>query len=178
MRRNIGPVPSWITVLDHGKARIIEDNPDFVSMYLDSKHFKNAFFIAKKTKAKGYRSWIFRREREVRGLAEGNPRTGNPYSPFVIEQKKTWNYFKVYLYDPREFTRAEPQEKVKKYLPNLKTPEGVTIYIGLYPVPGEIHHARVMMVKFDADKWDREKAISWIRQNRLEDFESKMVRKE
>ena len=176
VKRNIGPIPTWITVLDHGKVQVIEDNPDFVSMYLDSKYFKHAFFIAKRTGEKGYKSWVFRREREVRALAEGNPRTGKPYSPYVIEQKRGWNYFRVYLYDPREFTRAEPQSKVKKYLPDLEIPEGVTIYIGLYPVPGEIHHARVMMVKFDAEKWSKEKAINWIKQNRLEEFESEMIR--
>ena len=176
IERNIGPLKTWITVIDYGKARIFEDNPDFESMILNSKYFNNAFFIAKKTSEKGYRHWIFRREQMPRGLSTGNPLTGDYYKPFVIEQKSTWNYFKVYLYDPREFTRSEPQSKVKKYLPDLDIPEGVTIYIGLYPVPGKIHHARVMMVKFDADKWSKDKAINWIKQNKLEQFESEMIR--
>jgi len=174
--RRIGPLDTWITVLDVGTARIIEDNPDFMSMYLNSKYFKNAFFIAKKVEGEGYKNWIFRREKEPRGLSHGNPKTGEPYDPYVIQQKSTWNYFRVYLYDPREFTRAEPPSKVKKYLPDLDIPEGVTIYIGLYPVAGEIHHARVMMIKFDADRWTKENAIKWIEKNKLADKEWEMIR--
>ncbi len=174
--RKIGPLDTWVTVLDVGTARIIEDNPDFMSMYLNSKHFKNAFFIAKRVESEGYKNWIFRREKEVRGLSHGNPKTGEPYDPYVIEQKSTWNYFRVYLYDPKEFTRAEPPSKVKKYLPDLDIPKGVTIYIGLYPVAGEIHHARVMMIKFDADKWSKEDAIKWIKKNKLAEKEWEMIR--
>jgi hypothetical protein len=164
---------TWITVIDYGKAKIIENTPDFLNVILESKDFNNVNFIAKRTDGK----WIFRRERLVRGLSTGDPLHGKPYSPYVIKEKTTWNYFRVYLYDPREFTRTEPLEKVKDYLPNLKIPEGITVFIGLYPVPGEIHHARVMMVQFDKDKWTYEEAERWIKQNKLAEWTSEMIRK-
>ena len=93
-----------------------------------------------------------------------------------METKRTWSYFRVYLYDPREFTRTEPVSKVREYLPDLEIPEGVTIRIGLYPRPGRIHGARVMCVEFDKEKWDSDEAIEWIKRNRLEEFSADMIR--
>ncbi|MEM2260856.1 MAG: MBL fold metallo-hydrolase [Ignisphaera sp.] len=172
IERNIGPLKTWITVVDHGKATILEENPQFISMILNSNKFKNAYFIAKKEDGK----WTFERD-IIRGLSAGDPVSGEYYSPFVIKEKSTWDYFNVYIYDPREFTRTVEQDMVKEYLPDLTIPEGVTIYIGLYPVPGEIHNARVMMVQFKKDKWDYKSAESWIKKNKLHTWKSKMIRK-
>lgn len=171
IERPLGDIMTWVTVIDHGKAKIIENTPDFLNLILNSKDFNNVHFIAKRTDGK----WIFRREIETRGLSTGDPLHGKPYSPFVVKKKTTWNYFRVYIYDPKEFTRSEPLEKVKKYLPDLKIPEGVKVYIGLYPVPGQIHHARVFMVDFP-DTWKEEDAFRWIRENKLPQFESVMIR--
>jgi len=171
VERPLGNVVTWVTVIDHGTVRIIENTPDFVNLVLKSKYFNNVNFIAKRTE----HGWIFRREIPVRGLSTGDPLHGKPYSPFVVKKKSTWNYFRVYIYDPKEFTRAEPMEKVKKYLPDLKIPEGVKVYIGLYPVPGRIHHARVFMVEFP-DTWKIEDAFEWIKKNRLPEFVSPMIR--
>jgi ribonuclease BN (tRNA processing enzyme) len=171
VERPLGDVMTWVTVIDYGKVRIIENTPDFVNLVLNSKDFKNVNFIAKRTE----HGWIFRREIPVRGLSTGDPLHGKPYSPFIVKKKSTWNYFRVYIYDPKEFTRAEPSEKVKKYLPNLKIPEGVKVYIGLYPVPGKIHHARVFMVEFP-DTWKIEDAFEWIKKNKLPEFVSPMIR--
>ena len=170
--RPIGPLQTWITVIDYGKATVLEENPQFISMVLDSKKFEEAYFVAKKEDGR----WTFERD-IIRGLSStGDPVSGDYFKPFQVKEKTTWDYFNVYIYDPREFTRTEPVEKVKKYLPELEIPEGVTVYIGLYPVPGEIHNARVMMVRFKKDKWSYEEAFKWIKKNKLHIWKSKMIR--
>jgi len=171
--RKVGYLPTWVTVLDTGIVEIIEDNPDFISMKIEGKKIKG-FWVAKK-EGRGYKNWIFKKEKGPIGLSTGNPKSGEYYKPFRIEEKKTWDHFDVYLYDPKEFTRSEPSSKAKKYL-DIEIPSGVLIYIGLYPIPGKIHHARVMMVRFKKDKWSKEEAINWIKSKDLHKWNGVMIR--
>jgi len=171
--KKVAYLPTWITVLDSGTIEIIEDNPDFLSMNIHGKKIKG-FWIAKKG-GKGYKNWIFKKEKGPIGLSTGNPKSGQYYKPFKIEEKSTWDHFDVYLYDPKEFTRTEPSSKTKEYL-DIEIPSGVSIYIGLYPVPGKLHHVRVMMVRFKKDKFSKEEAINWIKSNNLHTWNGVMKR--
>jgi len=176
----------WSTVetIDHGDIEIIEENPNFISMTIKGEKL-NGYYIAKKTN----HLWQFMKSKLPNPLCstdymyfyelskEGDPRAGKPYKDFRIEQKRGWDHFIVHIYDLRKFTRVEPDEKVKEYLPDLEIPEGVQIGIGLFPVPGKIHHARVAYVIFDASKWTYDKAIDWIKKNKLDQFIRSQIRK-
>ncbi|RLC81206.1 MAG: hypothetical protein DRI61_04270 [Chloroflexi bacterium] len=166
----VGPLKTIVEPLDEGDILIIEENPDFISYNLNGKDLKG-YFIAKKTNE----GWIFEKARLPSLSDSGNPRIG-PFRKFVFEEKKGWDHFKVYLYDFREFTRCEDPQKVKKYLPDLEIPEGVEVGICLYPVPGQIHHARVAYVIFKKDKWSYDKAEEWIRSKGLHKWSHEMIR--
>jgi len=170
--RYVGPLKTIVEPIDEGDMLIIEENPDFISYKLNGKILKG-YYIAKKTPE----GWIFEKARLPKtGLSgEGNPRVG-PFRKFVIKEKKNWDHFIVYIYDFREFTRCVSPEKVKKYLPNLKIPEGVEVGICLYPVPGRIHHVRVAYVIFKKDKWSYEDAEKWIRKNNLHKWDGVLIR--
>jgi hypothetical protein len=175
---------SRVETLDHGTLEIIDENPNFISMNIKGEKLKG-YYIARKTN----KLWDFMKSKLPHPLCdpnyiwyyklskEGDPRIGTPYKEFIIEQKKGWDHFIVHLYDLRKFTRVEPDEKVKDYLPDLSIPEGVRIGIGLYPVPGRIHHARVAYVDFDADKWTYERAINWIKKHKLHYWIRTQIRK-
>lgn len=122
------------------------------------------------------RIWYFSKATLVGESGSGDPRSGDYYDPFLIEEKRTWDYFIVHIYDIREFSRVEPFSKAKEYLPDLEIPEGVKIGIGLYPVPREIHHARVAYVIFSKDLWSYDRAKEWIRKNKLHTWESRQIR--
>ncbi len=177
---------SKVETIDNGKLTILETSPNFISMNIDGKKLKG-YFILKRAG----NGWVFMRsklpssemsrvfemmELYYQLLAAGDPRTGEPFDPFQIEEKRGWDHFIVHIYDLRKFTRVEPSEKVKKYLPDLEIPEGVDIAIGLYPVPGRIHHARVAYVTFKSDKWDYDKAVEWIKRNKLHEFVRTQIR--
>jgi len=168
--------------IDHGSIEIIEDSPRFMSFNINGKKLKG-YYIARK--ADGL--WQFMKSKLPKPLSifekmyeifgkEGDPREGKPYEPFKIEQKRGWNYFIVHIYDLRKFTRVEPSEKTKLYLPELDIPEGVDIGIGLYPRPGKIHGARVAYIIFDSSKWTHEQAIRFIRDKKLDTWEGEQIR--
>jgi len=165
---------SRVKTIDHGEIEIIEENPFFISMNIKGKKLKGYYVLKKNT------LWIFKKSHiakpEKESLKEeGNPRYG-PYKEFIIEEKRTWNYFKVNLYDIRKFTRTEPKEKTSKYFPELQIPEGVDIVIGLYPRLGKIHGARVVYIKFDKEKWKYKDAEEWIRKNKLHIWQGIQIR--
>ena len=175
---------SIVETIDHGDIEIIEENPNFISMTIKGKKL-NGYYIARKVN----HLWQFMKSKLPSPLCsadyifyyqlskEGDPRAGVPYKDFVIEQKRGWDHFIVHIYDLRKFTRVEPDEKVKDYLPELEIPAGVQIGIGLFPVPGKIHHARVAYVVFDSDKWTYDRAIDWIKKNKLDQFIRTQIRK-
>jgi len=178
----VGPLKTSVSTVDYGTLEVIEDNPKFISFNLKGQKIKG-IWIARKVN----NTWEFMKSKlpKVLSLLDrlytllgnmGNPRTGEYFTPFKIEEKKGWNYFIVYLYDLREFTRIEPQSKVKEYL-DIDIPSGVTVGIGLFRVPGKIHQARVAFVKFEKEEWDYDKAESWIKKNKLHTWIHSMIRK-
>lgn len=166
---------SKVETIDSGELAIIEDSPNFMSMKIRGRKLRG-YFIARKEDG----TWILMRsklpgedklakvEKYFELSAEGDPRTGKPYDPPIIEEKRGWSYFIVHLYDLRKFTRVEPDEMTKEYFPKLEIPEGVSLGIGLYPVPGRRHHARVAYIVFDKDKFTYDQALSWIKKHRLD----------
>jgi len=177
---------SKVETVDHGELTLLETSPNFISMNIKGSKLKG-YFIIRKTNGE----WKFMKsklpspelskkfrlmELYYELLSAGDPRTGEPFDPFQIEEKRGWDHFIVHIYDIRKFTRVEPDERVKKYLPDLEIPEGVEIAIGLYSVPGKIHHARVAYVTFKSDKWDYDKAVNWIKKNKLHEFVRSQIR--
>jgi len=167
---------SRVDTVDHGTIEIIEDNPNFISMNIKGKQLKGLFALKKKNKLwnfiKSAKPGEYREKKEL----QGNPKTGDFLKPFNIEEKKGWNYFYIYLYDIRRFTRCISPGKVKDYLPNINIPSGVTVSICLYNRPDKLHGARVGYIKFNKDGWSYDKATSWIKSNKLHTFESTQIR--
>ena len=173
--RKVGPLLTKVDPLDDGTVSILEENPHFISMEFHGKKLKG-YFILKRTEG----GWIFQKAVlpkafESSELQEGNPR-GKPFEEFPIVEREGWNHFDVHLYDLRFFTRCEPQERVKAYLPDLEIPEGVTIFLCLYPVPGTMHHTRIAKISFKSDRWTHDKAIAFIRSKRLYSFDSPQIK--
>ena len=164
-RRKVGGIWTEVERIDQGKAIIYNATDDFWSFNLDGE-ILSGYIIAKRTDG----GWVIMKSRlpspKLSKEGTGNPVTGDYYKEFKIEQKKGWDYFIVHIYDSRAFTRAEPAEMVKEYLPDLKLPEGVDVRIGLYPVVGALHHVRVMNVKFPST-WTVAEAVAWIKKNNL-----------
>lgn len=108
----------------------------------------------------------------------------NPYKPSekmieaIFEEKTVRNepeQFRIDIFDIRDFSRAEPD--YKRYLPDLSLPSGVVdVIVALYPVPGTFHHAKVQAVVFEKDKWDKTRAVEWIRGKGLHTFDAVQVR--
>jgi len=165
----------WSTVetIDHGKINVINNTSTFVSMDIKGEKLKG-YYIAKRVN----HTFEFMKSRLPKPLSVGDPSKGTPYDPFVIEEKKGWDHFNVYLYDMKQFTRCEPQDLVKEYLKkwNITLPEGVTASVCLYPVEGTFHHARIGALRFKKDKWDYDKAVSFITSNKLWEKESVQIR--
>ena len=173
IKRKVGKLETNVDVLDAGTLKIIEDNPQFISMHFQGKKLKG-YVVALKNKG-----WIVKKAKLPKALAgEGDPTTGNYYKPFIIEQKKGWDYFIVNIYDIRNFTRCESESKLKDYgiLPG-KIPSGVFMGICLYSRPGKIHGARIAHVRFPIKDWTPEKAIQWIKSNKYHIWEAEQVRK-
>jgi len=174
IKKEVGRLETNIDVLDSGTLKIIEDNPQFISMHIQGKKLRG-YVVALKNKG-----WIVKKAKLPKALAgEGDPATGNYYKPFIIEQKRGWDYFIVNIYDIRSFTRCEPESELKNYgiLPG-KIPAGVFVGICLYNRPGKIHGARVSYIRFPVENWTPEKAISWIKDNKFHIWEAEQVRKE
>jgi len=162
----------WTEVerLDQGEFTLLEQNPYFWSFIFAGRKLRG-YYALKKEGGK----WYFFKSRLPSALSD--PLKGEPLSPPRVTEKKGWPYFRVDIYDPRDFTRTEPDEKVSLYLKDVKVPEGVKVLIGLYPRPDRIHGARVMSVFFDTDKWSKEEALEWIKKNKLAEKEWDMVRR-
>ena len=169
----VGEYKILVELVDKGEAYKIEDNEFFKSYYLVGEKLFGYYYAKKDLEEDKWEFGVM--NFPPTKLHAGNPLTGDYYEPFVYEKKKTWSYFILYVYDPRFFTRAEPLEKVKEYLPDIEIPEGVKIVIGLYRVPDEIHHARVMYVVFP-DTWTVNDAVEFIKKNKLHTWESKQIR--
>jgi hypothetical protein len=172
-KRKVGGIWTTVERIDQGNATFYNATDEFWSFNLDGEVL-NGYFIAKKEDG----MWKVMRSRlpspQLAKEGTGDPSTGDWYKPFKVEQKQGWDYFILSIYDERAFTRAEPEEMVKEYLSNLKLPAGVDVRIGLYPVAGTLHHARVMNVKFP-DTWTVDEATAWIKKNRLERWGQKRI---
>jgi hypothetical protein len=166
----VGPLQTYVEPIDKGDMLVIEENPDFISYELKGNELKG-LYIAKREDG----GWVFSKSHIARPLSGGDPNSG-PFKDFLIEEKKGWPYFNMFLFDIREFTRTESPSKAKVYLPGLDVPSGVTIYIGLYPRIGKIHGARVALVQFDKEKWDYKKAEEWTRKNNLQNWNGELIR--
>ena len=162
-----------VNTIDYGKVEVLEDNPEFISFDIKGNKL-NGYFTTKKLDG----TWEFMKSRvptslmlsdlaaKFYELEQGNPSTGNPFNPLIVEQKHGWNYFIIHIYDLRKFTKVESSDKVSKYL-DISIPDGTTIGVGLYPVPGKLSNARIAYVKFDTSKWNEVKAEQWISSNKL-----------
>mgnify|MGYP000486372049 CR=1 FL=1 len=174
-KRKVAGMWTLVEPIDYGKITVYNEGIDFVNFILHGKKFKDTYIVAKREPEGWY---IFKSKlpgmEEIK-LQNGKPSAG-PYRDFQIEEKKTWDYFLVHIYDLRYFTRCEPTEKVKKYLPDLDIPEGVEVRVCLYPRAGTIHGARVAVVKFPKDKWTYEEAIKWIREHNLHTWSGEQIR--
>lgn len=160
--RMVGAMETYVRRIDQGDIEFINLGDIFCSFFLKGTKL-DGYFVARKVSPT---KWELMKAALPALAKEGDPRTGKFYNPFRIEQKRGWDYFKVKVYDSRQFTRAEPEEMVEEYLPELKIPEGVKVLIGLYPVLGKAHHVRVMEVHFPL-AWSKEEAIDWIKDNKL-----------
>jgi len=155
---------------------LIEDTDVFKSFFLHGQQL-NGWYVAIKRNGR----WYVSKSRLPRPMSVEDyyhalietvsltdPLKGQYYRPFRIVQKRGWDYFRVDIYDIKDFSRCEPTEKTPKYLPELEIPAGIReIRIGLFPRKGALHGARVQSVIFDADKWTYEDAVRWIKKNRL-----------
>jgi len=180
--KKVGPIKTGVVTIDSGTLEVIEENPNFISFNIYGKKLKGIYIGRKEN-----REWVFMKSQLPKALSlldkyykllqkEGDPKTGKFYTPFRIEQKRGWDYFRVHLYDLREFTRIEPQVKNKQYLPELDVPSGVTLRLGLFRVPGKIHQVRVAYIRFDKEQWTYDKATNWIKQNKLHTWIHSMIR--
>ena len=164
--KKVGILDTYVKRIDQGEAIIFNRDDLFWNFMLKGNLFGKeigGYIVAKK---KAPRVWTIMHSALPMLAKTGDPLTGRYYKPFEIVQKRGWDYFLVDIYDFRAFTRMEPEELVKEYFPDLKIPEGVELFIGLYPVPGRLHHARVARVKFP-NTWTKEEAFDWIVKNGL-----------
>jgi len=175
-KKNIGKLVTVVSPLDEGIIQLIEDTDVFKSFFLRGKQL-NGWYVAIKREGQWYvsesrlprplsLSELYESLSEYVSLTD--PLKGEYYRPFKIVQKRGWDYFRVDIYDIKDFARCEPAEKTVKYLPDLEIPAGVReIRIGLFPRKGALHGARIQSIIFDVDKWSYEDAIRWIKKNRL-----------
>lgn len=170
IERKVGELVTYVDVLDHGDITIIEQSPEFISMNVNGEKFKG-YFVAKKVE----KGWIFQKAAlpKAQTLAGGDPTSG-PYRPFIKKQKKGWDYYWLYLYDMKGFSRCV--EDHKKYLPDLTLPGYIEeISVCLYPRPGTVHGARVAALKVDAET-DQKTVDSWIKKEKLDTWEGELIR--
>jgi len=164
--KKVGPLKTFVKRIDQGEATVFNAGSDFWSFELLGKKFGQvtpSYLVARRQNRRWSLSFATLPQLS-RG--KGEPKTGEYYSPFKRISKRGWNYFLLRLYDLRKFTRMEPDEMTKLYFPKLKIPPGVILSIGLYPVPGQLHHVRVAQVQFP-DTWSEEEARRWIIRNKL-----------
>lgn len=173
--RKVGGLETYVTRIDQGRVTIFNRGDAFWSFWLAGGILRG-YYIARRLSP---HRWIIMRSRLPASLAKGDPLAGTPYNPPIVTQKRGWEYFRVDLYDPREFTRAVEPEMVPKYLEQAKIelPKGVEVLIGLYPRPNRIHGARVMSLFFSKD-WEVDKALEWIKEQGLDKLEWDMIRRE
>jgi len=156
--RKVGKLDTIVEPIDSGTINVLEESEDFMSFELYGNKLRGLFVIKNDTDG-----WKIAKSSRPRALSRyGEPDVG-PYKDFPIEDKKTWDYFRVYLYDPREFTH---NEDYKKYI-EIEMPEGVLPYIGIYHRLGSIGGARVSMIDFKKDIWSYREAIKWIKGSKL-----------
>ena len=170
----VGNLETEVKTIDYGTVEEIETNPAFTSYIFSGKRLRG-YFVAKL----GEDGWEFTRGRLPERMTKSNPLEGKPLSPFRESRvPKHPNWTMLEIYDVRDFTRCEPSTRVKDYLPDLEIPEGIVdIGICLYQVPDRIHHARVSYVIFDNTKITREEVEKWIRENKLDEWVSPMIRR-
>jgi len=174
--RKVGGIWTLVKTLDSGEAKIIEHDANFISFFLLGKKIKGYFVAIRKVD--GWK--VMKASLPTVKMSEGDPVSGSYYKPFKVRRvPKHPEWFMLEIYDLREFTVCEPEERVKEYLPNLEIPDGV-IDIGIckYQVAGTLHHVRVAYVIFEKDKWTEESARQWIKNNNLHIWDSEMIRKE
>jgi len=173
-KKKVGSLTTWVTPIDKGKVTIISyQPPNFVHLKFEGKKLKGFYVYKLVPKVGG----IFRISKFPETLMNsGNPETGEYYNPFRIEKKKNWDYYWVYIYDKRVFTRCV--ENPEEYIPELKNkPEEILeVLVCLYRRPGTIHGARVSAIKV-SDKMSPSKAFSWIKKNKLHTWQGEMIRK-
>ena len=171
--KKVGAKITQLKRIDQGSVQLLEENPSFVSYWFRGERLKG-YWIARET-PRGY--WLVMKSRlpTPLELATGNPRTGDYFKPFRLVKKKGWNYFDIEIYDEREFTRAETREKTRRYLPDLAIPEEVDLFIGIFTRIGKIHGARVFRARFP-EEWEPNRAIRWIKDNKLHLWQSDMIR--
>jgi len=168
-KAKVGPLETEVRELDSGPVEVLETSPLFYSFQFKGEKLKGLWILI--NRGEGFR---FEASKLPFHLSK-DPLAGKEYDPPVVEKKP--KRMLVYLYDPRFFTRAEPD--FKEYLPDLSLPAGVKdVVIALYQVPGKIRFARVMAVIFDPEEFTEEAAINWVKKNKLAEFVSLQIRHE
>ncbi|MEM2047964.1 MAG: hypothetical protein QXZ06_08780, partial [Candidatus Jordarchaeales archaeon] len=133
----VGDLKTRVRTLDKGDVDVYETSQLFYSFNFKGEKLKGPFIVIKREE--GWRL----EENPMPWKLSSDPLEGKAYDPPKTERKLGKLF--VYLYDPKLFTRAEPD--FKEYLPDLELPDGVEdVIIALYQVPGTLRHARVMAV--------------------------------
>jgi len=181
----VGNLKTYVDPLESGSGTVFNDTDMFMNFILTDGEM-SGYWVALRTDT----GWILRRSSlprptlsvsheilKERLSGQGDPLSGRPYSPFRIERRRGWDYYRIHLYDLRRFVRCEPSERLRYYLPDLKVPEWIRdINICLYRKPGTFHWARVSYVDVDASI-PEEEAVRWIKDNELDKWTTVMYRK-
>ena len=168
-KKMVGDLETYVRTIDSGDVEVIETSQLFYSFNFKGKQLKGHYIAIKRDEG-----WRFEKNPMPWKLSK-DPLEGKAYEkPKVV--MKLGKLF-VFLYDPKLFTRSEPD--FREYLPDLKLEEGIEdVVVSLYQVPGTVRYARVSCVVFDPEKWSPEKAVEWVEEKRLKDFVKPQIKRE
>jgi len=159
-----------VRVEDKGTYTPIERTDNFRSFILEGKKIRG-YYVLRRFNS----DWYFIKARlpKTRGeLREGEP-WDRALSPPRVETKE--DSIIVTLYPIKYFSSSLPEEQIERYdLPPL--PKGVSLNLAKYPREGTVHGVRVQSITFDRDIWSEEKALAWIRENRLDRWLASYIR--
>lgn len=164
--RRVGNLDTEVKRLDQGECVLLDFKDNFISFNLFGRKLKG-YFVARKDG--GWKVWKSTLPEPSR--LEEDPLEGKAYSKPKWEEHR--DFYFVWLYDPKEFSRAV--ENPDEYLKVDKPDWLLDLLLGLYAVPGTVHHVRVMGLKVAKDV-DKDEVEKWIRENKLMDFVSQQKR--
>ena len=141
--KEVNGKPTRLRILDSGTVDIIDDEPHFVNMEFHGETLRGLYHLILRDG-----QWFFGPSKLPKPVRKGEPQPQISY----ISRKDSWE---VHLFDFRDFTSCEPDDRIPLYNPPAPPP-GAKLRLCTYPRPGTIHGVKIQAIIFPKDKYTLE----------------------